>query len=747
MSSRSSIRPIAAIAALLCAGLVLADDLPEITVTAQKKVQLLQDVGISVTALSPEDLRNNGVMVAEDIVKLVPSLQYNAFTPGAVVFNIRGISQNDFGDQQEPPIAVYYDDSYASSLNLSSFPVFDLQRVEVLRGPQGTLFGRNATGGAIQYITNKPTEDFESYFTATAGQFRELNVEGAVSGSLAPIVQGRFAFERSSNEGPFQNITTGQHWGGEDNYALRGELATKFGENGSALLTLRYSRNLHERNAGVYSWVGDYSSATTHGLGYYSTPSTPSPFGTCTGCDLSGYSNYSIDPHAGGDPWKIALNGPAEFDRTLRGASLRVETTAAGINWVSISDYLNMSKRDLEDGDGGPNTSFNTDLRSSIDQFTQELRASETIGIHDWMIGAFFMRVNGHYTTLADFASFGDYITNDIYSQSTTSKAAFAQDEVHLADRWSLIVGGRYWEDRRKFNFEVMDNFGSDFVLSPATFPDLADRRFKNYSAKLELDRKLSDGTLVYVSWNRGTKSGGFTAQFIPPADTSGPGLAAYAADLTYNPEVLSAFEIGVKTKLFNDLVVLNTDAFYYDYKDYQAYVLYGPNTTIKNLNAKEHGLEVELTARPIEHLTLTVGLSALNSTVKDVVLPDSTVAERGLPQAPSFSGHASIRYEMAVGAGGKVGAQWLTTYVGASCFTVLCAPIDNEAAHAVSEARLSYQPAGEVWEISAFVNNLTNTVYRVFNSDTNFIGAAESIYASPRWFGITASVRFGKKR
>jgi len=720
------------------------EQLEEIFVTAQKKEQRLQDVGISITALSSKDLENNDIKVAEDVVKLVPSLQYNAFTPGAVVFNIRGISQNDYGDQQEPPIAVYYDDSYASSLNLSSFPVFDLARVEVLRGPQGTLFGRNATGGAIQYITNKPTKEFEGYFSATGGEFRQFDFEGAASGPLTPWLQGRLAFERSSNEGPYFNITDGRHWGGQDNYALRGELATQFGDTGSALLTVRYARNQHERNAGMYSWVSDYANPAKHNLGDYATPTTPSPFGTCSGCDLAGYSNYAINPHAGGDPWKIALNGPNQFDRTLRGASLRIEASGSGIDWVSVSDYMNMSKIDLEDGDGGPNTSFDTDLRSQIDQFTQEFRASAKTGIHEWIAGAFFMRVSGHYTTLADFASFGDYVTNDIYSQSTTSVAGFAQDEIHLADAWSLIVGGRYWRDRRNFDIDISDNFGSDFRFSPTDFPGLADRTFNGYSGKLELDRKFSEDTLVYASWNRGTKSGGFTAQFTPPADTSPAGIAAYTAGLTYDPEVLSAFEVGVKTKFLNDTVVLNADAFYYDYKDYQAYVLYGPNTTIKNLNAKEHGVEVELTARPIRPLTIGVGLSAMHSTVSDVILPDGSSAERTLPQAPDFSGHALIRYEVPVRAAGNIGLQWLTTYSGASCFTVLCAPIDTEAGHAVSEARISYAPTNEVWEVAAVVKNVTNRVYRVFDSDTNFIGIAESIYAPPRWFSITATMHFG---
>lgn len=747
MISRIAISGCLVVAATVGSVNAFADDdaLPEVVVTAQKRAQRADDVGISISAFSAQDLANNDVKVAEDIVKLTPSLQYNGFTPGAIVFNIRGVSQNDFGDQQEPPIAVYYDDSYASSLNLSSFPVFDLQRVEVLRGPQGTLFGRNATGGAIQYVTNKPTEDFESYITLTAGEFHEFDAEGAVSGPLTSWMQGRFSFDRAGNRGPFVDIVNDSRLGGQDNYAFRNELAAQLGDSVTALWTVRYARNHHENNAGIYSWVANYNSPASHLLGYPAGPHTPSPFGTCNGCDLSGYSNYSIDPYYGGNPWRVALNDPIDFDRTLRGTSLRLEGSVWGLNLVSISDYLNMSKGDLEDGDGGPNTSFTTDLRSQINQFTEEMRVSQKTGINDWVVGAFYMHINGHFDTLANFASFGNYVTTDVYQQTTTSVAGFAQDEIALPADLSLTLGGRYWHDRRVQGIQIADNFGSDFVFNPTTFPDLADRDFNNYSAKFELQRKLFDNTLAYVSWNRGTKSGGFTAQFTPPADTSPAGIAAYAAGLTYNPEILSAYEIGTKSKFFDNRISLDADFFLYDYKSYQAYVLYGPNTTIKNLSAKEHGVEVELMARPVSQLTFNIGVSSLRSKVDDVVLPDGSSAVRTLPQAPTWSGHASVRYEVPVANAGRAAAQWLTTYTGYDCFTVLCAPIDYEAGHAVSEGRLSFQSQDGSWEVAAFVKNAFNRIYRVYDADTSFIGTAESIYAPPRWWGITATFRFGK--
>jgi iron complex outermembrane receptor protein len=146
----------------------------EIVVTAQRREQNIQDVGIAVTALDDRALQNLNITTATDIVKAVPNLRMNAYSSSQVVFNIRGVSQNDYGDQQEPPVAVYQDDSYSSSINLASFPVFDLARVETLRGPQGTLFGKNATGGAIQFISNAPTDEFEGYANFTYGSFNQV---------------------------------------------------------------------------------------------------------------------------------------------------------------------------------------------------------------------------------------------------------------------------------------------------------------------------------------------------------------------------------------------------------------------------------------------------------------------------------------------------------------------------------------------------------------------------------------------
>ncbi|MEX0734844.1 MAG: TonB-dependent receptor plug domain-containing protein, partial [Steroidobacteraceae bacterium] len=248
-------------AALLCGGApsAIADQAEptpfgEVVVTAQKREQNIQDVGIAVTPLGEETLQDLNITTATDIVRAVPSLKMNAYSSAQVVFNIRGVSQNDYGDQQEPPVAVYQDDSYSSSINLASFPVFDLARIETLRGPQGTLFGRNATGGAIQFISRRPTREFEGYTDLTAGSYNQIIVNGAVSGPFSDAVQGRLAFIYNKDDGWMESIIPGvPDRGGNDHYAVRASMAFQPSDATDVNLILRHMKADGETQAGLYS--------------------------------------------------------------------------------------------------------------------------------------------------------------------------------------------------------------------------------------------------------------------------------------------------------------------------------------------------------------------------------------------------------------------------------------------------------------------------------------------------------------
>ena len=728
----------------------------EVVVTAQRREQNIQDVGIAVTPLSDEALKDLNITTATDIVRAVPSLKMNAYSSAQVVFNIRGVSQNDYGDQQEPPVAVYQDDSYSSSINLASFPVFDLARVETLRGPQGTLFGRNATGGAIQFISRKPAEEFEGYTDLTVGSFNQFILDGALSGPLGDNVQGRIAFIANQDDGYIESINPGRVGSRRQRPLCPARPA---GLAAGRLHGRRRDPALHESGPGD---PGRTLLART-GLPERAVPGRVHPsglrvpvLGTGPGEAGTGYRNDDIIPSRGGDPWKTAETEPSFVDREIFGGQLRVDHNFGEATFTSITDYQTSEKFYTEGGDSSPVEGVFFFQGSDLDQLSQEFRLSWSAGQHEMVAGVFGMSVDGDYT--GKFADpFYGYDPDVAFAQETTSYAAFFQDEWSFSDRWKLIGGLRYWHDTREGAY-----FGSAPAvpgLTPAVtiifnqdqiFPGgsrrpsrLMTRRIPSTTspARLELDFRPNDDLLLFVSFNRGSKSGGYTFSTGTPYS---PNEAAFLEGIPFDPETLNAYEIGVKSNLTAN-TTLNVTGFYYDYNDYQAFAQVGPVQSVINLDSEAQGLEVELNSRPLDGLTLQLGASFLDTEVKNILLPDLvTVVNHDLPQAPSSSANALARYEFPLG-GGYGSVQGDVQYSDKFCFTVLCAPVEAEDSYYVANARIGYAAGDGQWEIAAFVNNLTDEEYRVYAFDSSlFAGVVAGVYAKPRTYGLTLSWRFG---
>ncbi|MGQ0430138.1 MAG: TonB-dependent receptor [Gammaproteobacteria bacterium] len=728
----------------------------EVVVTAQRREQNIQDVGIAVTPLGEDALQNLNITTATDIVKAVPSLKMNAYSSAQVVFSIRGVAQNDYGDQQEPPVAVYQDDSYSSSINLASFPVFDLARVETLRGPQGTLFGRNATGGAIQFISRKPTSEFEGYTDLTVGSYNQVIVNGAVSGPFSDRVQGRLAFIYNEDDGWMESIIPGiPDRGGMNHYAVRGTLAFQPSDATDVNVILRYLEADGETQAGLYS----HEPACPNGQfqGEFTPPTLACPFwGTGPGESGTGFRNDAIIPSRGGDPFATAETEPSFVDREIFGAQLRVDHDFGGATLTSITDYQTSEKFYIEGGDSSPDDGVFFFQGSDLDQISQEFRLSWAAGQHEMVAGVYGMTVDGEY--IGKFADpFYGYDPDVAFTQETTSYAAFFQDEWSFAERWKLIGGLRYWHDTREgayfgsapavpgltpavtiiFNRNQISPNNAAVLVTPSD----AEKTFDDVTARLELDFRPSDAMLWYLSYNRGSKSGGYTFSTGTPYN---PNEEEFLNGIPFEPEVLNAFEAGAKANLTGN-TTLNVTAFYYDYEDYQAFAQVGPVQSVINLDAEARGIEAELNSRPLDGLTLQVGVSFMDSEVKNILLPDlSTVVNHDLPQAPSFSGNALARYEFPLG-GGTASIQGDVQYSDDFCFTVLCAPVEAEESYAVANARIGYGAEDGRWEIAAFVNNLFEEEYRVYAFDSSlFSGVVAGVYGKPRTWGLTASWRFG---
>ena len=767
----------------------------DIVVTAQRREQKLNDVGIAVSVVSAKDLRALNINNATDIVRAIPNLKYNAYGSSQVVFNIRGVSQNDYGDQQEPPVAVYQDDSYAASITTAGFPIFDLARTEALRGPQGTLFGRNATGGAVQFISNQPTHQFGGYASATTGSFNQSVFEGAINGGLTDTLAARISGIYDRDSGYIKNpLPGGADLGANNHWATRGILQWDPGSDFHARLTVRYARADRERQAGVYTLTPACPNAQFQGellpanqvCDYWNNYGGVSYNNGVPGSVANGYANPAIAASQGGNPWRTYSAGENYVDRKQFAATLRLEGKVGAFDVTSITDYQNLAKFYIESDDGvpglpyvegaalppfttGPCASAPTITcyasgtifyqRARTQQITQELRAAANLGANYLTFGAFGMLLTGNYG--AKYATpFDQYDPTVRFYQRTRSFAVFAQDEYKFDDHWKLIVGARYWRDSKlawytakeaisglsvnwgPSGINFFDPTGAADAAGITVTPSAAKPTYDGVTARAELDYKPGPDTLIYASYNRGSKSGGFT--FSTGTPFPGQALIDTLNNIPYRPETLNDYELGLKTKIGRD-VQLNLAAFYYDYKNYQAYVQVGYTQLVRNLPATIKGIEAELTAHPIEGFTLQGSAAVQDSKVKNVLLPDgATLVNHDLPQAPGFSGNALVRYEFGVG-GARVSLQGDALYTGKFCFSVLCAPDERQGAYHVENARIGVIPAGGKLELAFFVNNLFNRVYRSYAFDGSlYWGDALSVYGKPRTWGLTARMNFG---
>jgi iron complex outermembrane receptor protein len=638
-----------------------------------------------------------------------------------------------------------------------------------LRGPQGTLFGRNATGGAVQFVSNKPTKDFQGYGTATVGSYNQWILEGAVSGPLGGNVQARLAAISNQDDGYIKAVAPAtEDRGGNDHYAIRGQLEWQPSDETDLNLLVRYLKANKETQAGLYSFEPACPNAQYQGeftrpdqeCGFWLTG--PGQAGTGWG---NGEDGAITPPSRGGSPWKTQETQRSYVDREITGATLHFDWDIGdSLHLVSITDWQHGEKFYLEGGDASPVDGVLFYQGSDLDQYSEEIRLSGEAGSHTWVAGVFGMKVDGDYT--GKFADpFYGYDPTIEMMQKTTSWALFAQDEWQFADAWKLIAGVRYWKDDREGGY-----FGTapevPFLSAPVTIifnkhevsplgssvtPGDATHSFDGVTARVQLDWKPTDDLLWYLSYNRGSKSGGYTFSTGTPYDPDGSQDTprAFLEGLSFKPETLDAYELGMKSTL-GSTTTLNVSAFYYDYTDYQAFAQVGPIQTVINLDANETGLEAELTSRPLDGLTLQLGLSFLDSTVKNVPLPDGayvaqgTIEDHDLPQAPAVSGNALARYEFNL-AGGSLGLQADVQYSDKFCFTVLCAPVEQEDSYTVANARVSYDGAGGHWGVAAFVNNVFDEEYRVYAFDSSlFAGVVAGVYAKPRTWGFSATYRFG---
>jgi iron complex outermembrane receptor protein len=690
------------------------DKLAEIVVTAQKREQNLQDVGTSVTAFDANSLQQLGLRDVTSVTSQVPGLQFNQYGATVTIYNLRGVSQNDFSDHQEAPVAVYADDAYIASTGALAGSLYDMQRVEVLRGPQGTLFGRNATGGLIQYISNQPTDKLDGYIDISGGNFDHIDTEGAIGGPLTDTLSARAAFATNYHEGYITN-SLGGRINNQKQFAGRLQFTWKLAENGEIRLKL-HGVNNDDEVAGNYSWAASRPDATGRGV------FTPG------GSDDFGYTNPSTNP------FQQSEDRRGIFNRTVYGATVHATWKTDAFTVTSVTDYQHAQKRYGEDSDMSPNPIFNYDVLYHFHQLSQELRLNGAMDAFRWVAGVYYLHYDSRdigTTTLIEPIGVG----RADFSLSTGSPSVFAQTEYDLTSQLTLIGGARYTYDDKKFdyNYICVDCPQLLHYVAPA-FPE-ASRTFNIGTGKVELDYKPIRDVLVYASWNRGAKGGGWSAPTSGPVDP---------ATLPYNMERLTSIEAGFKSSFWDGRARLNGSIFHYDYKDYQGFFLDVATQVVENVNAKVKGGELEFAVLPVHGLNVQLGISHLESIVPQVPTPSGEIVSAQMPQAPHWTFNALARYEWPL-FGGVASVEGDAKWNSQQYLELINAQVDLQPSYAVLNGRIGYGSLDSRWQVDAFIKNAADKWYRIYNLDlAGFIGSNQGVYAPPREYGLEFRYHFG---
>ncbi len=707
----------------------------EIIITAQKREQNLQDVGISVTAFTGDQIEQLGFTTAIDITEMTPGLHYvKGNSEATFAFSMRGVVNSEFATNHESPISVYVDEVYVSQLGASGFALFDIERAEVLRGPQGILFGRNSTGGLVQFITRKPSQEFDGYGKFTFGEYEQVNFEGAVGGGISENLSARVSVSTNHNSGYVWNRYFNEGTNNDNDYYGRVQLLFDPNENVDFLLNVRGA--VQEIRTGfLHNEPARFDAARG---GAYQTPGLT---------DFSGYVDTDGDVHAGEfGPY------PGYKDLYVFGASGTLTWDISdNMTLTSITDYTDVQNQFVGDSDGSRLLNAHFMLDSDARHYIQELRLAGERERMNWTAGFFYMDLRADDSSGAPLGLCGlipgclrgpngdIYGLDAPYTTEKESWSIFGHVEYQLTDRLSAILGVRYIDEKVDHTYENNAvefpeggrtaneiNKNPNIIATAGAFEKTYDKGL--WSARVGLDWTISDDLLFYASWNRGVKGGAFNSPF-DYATFLGTYGDPDAVDI--KEETLNAFEAGIKSTIFDGRARLNVGGYYYDYKNYQGFQFVNFSALIINSDAESYGFEAELHASPNSQLDLLFGVAFNDSEIdlqSGLLLP--------AVQSPKWNLNGMARYEWPAFLG-NVSIQGDFHYRSKHIFDLGGAPYSSESGYWIVNTRVSYVTENERWEGSFFVDNVFDEEYRSVSFDlAGAFGHIGNYYGKPRWIG-----------
>jgi outer membrane receptor protein involved in Fe transport len=701
--------------------------LQEVVVTAQRRVESAQNVGIAMSVLSGQSLAEKSISYVNDLQNAVPSLQVEpAFGSSQPQFRLRGVGFIDYTSNNTSPVGVSLDGVAFALPIQTQGQLFDIDRVEVLRGPQGTLYGRNTTGGEINFISNRPTADPHAGFSLEYGSHNEFNAEGFVSGRIADGLLGRLSVATEQGGAWQRDRLTGQSLGDKDKVAVRSQLQWDPAE------ALDFRLSVH----------GAQDKSDEQGL-YLLQPYTPPRSGGLIPADTSRYATgWQLNP-AFAKLLGIGANSKPGLDDSNEGIDLTANVDFGGAKLTSITAYNKLIRREYADWDATQFDDSDEYLNSDLDVFSQELRLAGDNGRFGWVGGIFYSNEDLREDFYSDLTDRLGGIAVTSYEQVANSLGVFAQGNYQFTDTLKATLGVR--EDH-----ESRELIGLNTAFLPGA-PSLTGGALGGSitsnlpSGKAELDYKPASSTLFYASISRGVKSGGFTAHNTVTAPSADP----------FEPEKLTAYEIGAKSDI-NRTLRIDTSVFYYRYRDQQILGKVFDDVSqsfigrFVNANSRISGGETDLEWRPLAGIVISqyAGFAEgyytgalLNAPLNPALPP---VDYDGRPESfPKWSYGGDLSYSWTVGNFSVTAESNYSFHDTYSQFFLLGSNDFTVPKYWLANANLSIAPAsGAPWTVTLWGRNIFDKSYDLTR---NFFLQSSEVAAAgePTTIGIRLTYKY----
>jgi iron complex outermembrane receptor protein len=729
--SVSSLALVACLATSVSAQEAASDQSDEIIVTANKRSENLQDVPISVSAVGGDALEKGRTTQIDELVTKVPNLQLTSTVgENTPIFALRGVSLNDFSLNQSGPVATYYDEVYKGNFALLGIALFDQERVEVLRGPQGTLYGKNTTGGAVNLISRAPKlGQTEGYLNLGYGNFNRIDVNGAINTPLGENAALRVAGTFARADGWFENVLPGEpDLASVREYGVRAALY--FEPSDTVDITLRASTSYQNpRNYGIFAQPEAVN-------------------------------------RAGLERREIAANETSR--RRARTYSLALTANIDLSDTLALTSITSWDKGSLnfiEDTDGQGIALLEIPYSARANQIAQDLRlTSDFDGPFNFILGAYYNREKvfnaSTFKIAQDVASGGDVDGDgdvddadcaattageacqfgNSFDQIKKSFAIYTDMSFEISDVIALKGGLRFTRDTgRQPNF-IARQIGPSGAVLGATIPTPAtplSYGISNLSGKIGLDFQVTPDNLIYATYSRGFRAPSFNAQaFFDPSELN-------VADA----EEVDSFELGSKNQFADRAVTLNLAAFYYKYRN-QQFINVDPTTAAQTLlnipRSRIWGGEAELTARASDALTFRGSIGVLDAQIERGTVSGANVAGNDLTNAPALTASAGIDATFYEGDAGSFSGTVDLAYTASQFFDVVNTPRLEQEGYALLSGFIRWESANGRFNASVWGKNLTNEFY--FTSRVDLLAGFGFDYnhvAAPRTYGVTVGTTF----